>query len=86
MANYKVIGEVAVKNATVIIEPTEQLIYRENDYEVERQLGVTLSFKMHNHTSLNRSILLNDQDVDNLFAAIREVQRLRDQQTDKKEL
>lgn len=78
MAKYKVIGEATVKNATVIIEPTEELIFRENDLEVENQLGVTLSFKMHNPASLDRSIRLSNQDVDNLFAAIREVQRLRD--------
>lgn len=85
MANYKVIGEATVKNATVIIEPTDQIISSGSIGEPEKQSGVILSFKIHNPASLNKSILLNDEDVDNLFAAIREVQRLRDGQSNNKE-
>ena len=89
MAGYKVHAAVEVRNCTIMIDPTENKTGEVNfggvGMKVEKESKVILSFEMHNDPQVNRSILLNDQDVDNLFAAIREVQRLRDGQSNNKE-
>lgn len=76
MAGYKVCAVVEARNATIMIDPDGRFGEKTNG-----DTGVMLAFKMHNDPQVNRLIVLNDQDVDNLFAAIREVQRLRDGET-----
>lgn len=70
MAGYKVCAVVDVRNATIMIDPVNPKTGEKTDR------GVVLAFKMNVEGS--NAVLLNDEDIENLFAAIREVQRLRD--------